>query len=128
MNGMGTFSYMSNNYLTLALNSRSIKMPISLIALRLASLICFFFFMLTSIFGLIKSFWSSLFTCVFRPMVVKLLDCVYNISTFVFGVPFDFLVNVGLKVNDGIKGLDDRVEGPLYIELIVGVRVVDLGT
>jgi hypothetical protein len=61
-------------------------------------------------------------------MVVKLLDCVYNISTFVFGVPFDFLVNVGLKVNDGIKGLDDRVEGPLYIELIVGVRVVDLGT
>ncbi len=59
--------------------------------------------MLTSIFGLIKSLWSSLFTCVFRPMVAKLLDCAYDISTFVFGVPFDLLVNVGLKVNDGIK-------------------------
>jgi hypothetical protein len=61
-------------------------------------------------------------------MVVKLLDCAYNISTFIFGVPLDLLANVGLKVNDGKKGLDDRVEGPFYIEVIVGVRVVDLGT
>ncbi len=82
--------------------------------------------MLTSIFGLIKSLWSSLFTCVFRPMVAKLLDCAYDISTFVFGVPFDLLVNVGLKVNDGIKGQDDRVKRPFYIELIVSVGVVDL--
>jgi hypothetical protein len=61
-------------------------------------------------------------------MVAKLLDCASSTSTFVFGVPFDLLMNLGLKVNDGIKGPNDRVERPFYIELIVSVGVVNLGT
>ncbi len=115
MNGMGTFSYMSNNYLTLALNSTYVKMSISLIGSKLASLTFFSFFVLTSIFGLIKSLWLSLFICTLHPMVAKLLDCAYNTATFIFGVPLDLLANVGLQVNDGIKCQDDKVEGQFYI-------------
>jgi hypothetical protein len=49
-----------------------------LIVLRLLNFTCLFYFMLTSIFSLIKVLWSSLLTTMSCAMLAKLLDCDYN--------------------------------------------------
>jgi hypothetical protein len=53
-------------------------------------------------------------------MATKLLDYTFNTSIYVFGVPH-MPMNVGQEVDKGVKGNS-------YIESIVGVRVIALGT
>jgi len=59
-------------------------------------------------------------------MATKLLDCTYNILTFVFRMPINMLSNVSPKVDKGIKGPNHGIDGNSYIKSLVGVRVVDL--
>jgi hypothetical protein len=60
-------------------------------------------------------------------MATKLLDYTFNTSTYVFGVPL-MLADVGQEGDEGVKGSNDGVEGNSYIESIVGVGVITLGT
>ncbi len=60
-------------------------------------------------------------------MVTKVLNYTLNTSIYVFGVPL-VLTDVGQEEDEGVKGLDDGVEGNSYIESIVGVGIIALGT
>lgn len=103
MVGINIFSYRSNISLTLALNSSSVNIHKSLIVLKLLSLIPLCVLILTSIFTLIKSLWSSLPITISQPMGAMLMDCDWNISTFVNALQFDVDMAPMPKVDDGIQ-------------------------
>jgi len=85
MGKMWTFSYKLKTSLTFVLNFTFVKNLRSLIILKLVSLNVLFFFMLTSILALIKTFLSSLLITISHVVVAKLLDYDYNIFIlFVF--------------------------------------------
>ncbi len=62
----------------------------------------FIFSMLTSIFSLIKTFWSSLLTTTSHAMVTKPFNYDYNNYAFDYALPFDVNADLGLEENDGV--------------------------
>jgi hypothetical protein len=61
------------------------------------------FFKLTFILALIKALQSSLLTSISPAMVAKLVDCDYNILTFVCNLLLDVpSLEIGTKLDDGI--------------------------
>jgi hypothetical protein len=59
-------------------------------------------------------------------MAAKLLDCTYNILTFVFRMPINMLANVSPEINKVIKGPNHGIKCNYYIKSLASVRVVDL--
>ncbi len=100
---MGTFSYKFEIFFNLILKfyiCQNSHIPNCFEIVKSKSSL---FFKLTFILALIKALQSSLLTSISPAMVAKLVDCDYNILTFVCNLLLDVpSLEIGTKLDDGI--------------------------